>query len=196
MASHLSPLQRRAESMLLTHNRIAEFLTEVLASPTIYREDVIEELKDAVARLTAGEVIAKAPTVTPDPTDQLRNSDQGQRAEVDGEADTLREKMLDVFQKNGNEPMSFHEIAAKIPGVSHKSIQTVIYKRSFGQFQKRGSRQTKHAPQSLWNLTDNGLKGVRDSKQKRASGIEDKPKPARIAVPEQPRNENSPSLGG
>lgn len=196
MANHLSPLQRRAASMLLTHNRIAEFLADVLASPTIYREDVIEELKDAVARLTAGEVIAPATTVPPPPTDQLNNPEPAQRADVDGDADTLRAKMLDVFKKNGNEPMSFHEITAKIRGVSNKSVQTVIYKRSFGQFQKFGTRQTQHAPQSLWNLTEDGLKGIRDNKQKRASGIEDKPTPARIAVPVQPRNENSPSLGG
>ena len=176
--NNLSPLQRRAESIMLTHNRIAKFLEEVLTTPTIYREDVIEELKEAIERLSGKTLPSpkEEPLLRPTDSELMKSVEGNHQEAVTGKAKlSLRERILEVFHGNGNNPLSFNGLLETLKDSSRKAIQTVIYKRSFGQFMKSGIQRSSHAPVSLWCLTERGLSGKPDFTRHKPEGVDRKP---------------------
>ena len=179
----LSPLQRRAELMLQTHVRIDKFLKEVLATPMIYKQDVIDELTEAVHRLTANTLPLPPTTHCPPSEGSKSPTNDGESGHgVDG-GEELRKLVLHVFKTNGNTPLSISELAENV-GAKRKAVQTMIYKRSYGQWSKTGVRRSHLAPVSLFALTELGLNGEPDYSVKNPDGIERRPtKPGREHTP-------------
>lgn len=169
----LSPLQRRIESLQSIHERIDSFLEEVLNTPNVYREDVIDEMEEAIARLRNGARIEEIPLPKPiEPIQPKSPSPVESESDENSNEIPVRDRVAEIFRRNNNKAMTFQEIAEAL-GTSDRAIQTLFYKRSYGQFRKYGSRTSPHtnAPSSLWNMTDLGLQGGIDYAQEKPSGI-------------------------
>lgn len=169
----VSTLQRHIDALKSIQMKLQELVASVASQPQWFRSAVAEELSALAGKLSnmpitveplapveqvdahdlEAEATLRAFESVPKPAPRLEVIDPNELIGL-----PVREKLLRVFRKTGNRPMTARQLE-DITGVSVPTLNTTLIARPFGQFEKAGRFPNGRHTQSLWKATALGLEG-------------------------------------